>query len=228
MAWSKVAYASAANGGSQSATTGAVDTSGADLLVAVVAYYNVGTPAGGDLTDSKGNTWTKRGNQQGGAGGSLTMYWCNPSSVGSGHTFTFASASTYMALMVLAFSGSDTAGAFDQESTGGAPASQSSVQPGSLTADTYLGVTGISLDNSESGLTINGSFTQETAVAYAAANNEAGDVAWKVFAAGAENPTWSGYGATTSSARMWTFKLGSGGGGGGTTTRFLGLLGAGQ
>lgn len=221
MAFAKVAYASAANGGAQSATTGGVTTTGADLLIAFVAFYNIGTPVLGDFTDNKSNTWTKRGNQVSGSGGSLTQYYCTPSSVGSGHTFTFASANTYMGLAVLAMSGSDTVTPFDQESAGSSPTGQTSTQPGSLTADTYLGVTGVSLDGSESGLTVNGSFTLETpVVAYGAGVNEAAGLAWKVFSAGAENPTWSGYGSCVSSSRMWTFKVGSGGGGGGKPTLY--------
>lgn len=213
MAWVKKAYVTAAPG-SGGGTTGNIDTTGADLLVAVISYYGIGTPASGDFTDSKSNTWNKRGNQSGGGGGSLTMFWSTPSSVGSGHNFTFSRGSTFPAILVIAFSGSDTAAAFDQESAGGAPASSTSVQPGSLTANTYLGITGVCIDGSETGITIDSGFTRETAQAYSAGNNEAGDLAWKVFGAGAENPTWSGWPSAGNSARMWTFKAGTGGGGG--------------
>jgi hypothetical protein len=210
VAFSKIAYVTAAPG-SGGGTTGNIDTSGADLIVAVIAYYGIGTPAAGDFTDSKSNTWNKRGNQSGGVGGSLTMFWSTPGTVGSGHNFTFSRLSTFPSILVIAFSGSNTASAFSQESAGAAPATNTSVQPGSLTDSTALGITGVCLDGSETGITINGSFTREAASSYGSGNNEAGDLAWKVFAAGAENPTWSGWSSVNNSARMWTFAAGTGG-----------------
>jgi hypothetical protein len=88
-------------GNTTTVTTDAIDTTGANLLIAFGGYYN-GTPSA--FSDSKGNTWTVATNA--GAGTLLCQeYYCVPTSVGSGHTFQFDAA--FPGLIVLAYSGAN-------------------------------------------------------------------------------------------------------------------------
>lgn len=91
----------AATGFSNTVTSSAIDTTGADFLV-VVGQSDTDA---GVITDSKpGNTWNR---QSGGSNYGPVIYWCVPGvKVGTGHTFTMTSAGSYTAaLAVAAFSG---------------------------------------------------------------------------------------------------------------------------
>jgi len=112
-----------------STTTGAVDTTGADFLVVEAQWYP-GITSDVVLSDSKGNTWTPLTKR---TIGNLAhrMWWCAPTSVGSGHTFTVAATETYASLGAMALSGAH-ASPFGAES-GATFSSDPTVQPGSLT-----------------------------------------------------------------------------------------------
>jgi hypothetical protein len=88
-----LASANAAN-----ATTDAIDTTGAKLLIAVGASFSVA----GTFTDSKGNTWTVLPSQTAGVAYVCNVAYCINPTVGSGHTFSFSGA--YNSFRVLAFS----------------------------------------------------------------------------------------------------------------------------
>lgn len=85
-------------GNTTTVTTDAINTTGANLLIAFGGYYN-GTPSG--FTDSKGNTWTPLTGQGSGAT-FIQGYWSVPTSVGSGHTFQFDAAFPSLCVMALA------------------------------------------------------------------------------------------------------------------------------
>jgi hypothetical protein len=123
-----IAYLTSVGAGSSdnsTVATGAIDTTGATLLIAAVtAQYGPGT-----VVDSKGNTWhqlTTKTDYY-----SLALYWCVPSSVGAGHTFS-ASGGNYPSLWVAAFSGTHATAPFDAES-GATPGSGTAASPGSIT-----------------------------------------------------------------------------------------------
>lgn len=132
-----VANVSVGMTGVSGATSAAIDTTGATLIV-IAQSGVVGltlTP-----TDSKGNTWTALTAY---AGGSLTcqLYYCANPVVGSGHTFTVV-AGAAASIAVGAFSGTMNAA---PDSAGGAgAASGTTQQPGLLTpsVDNCLVVTG--------------------------------------------------------------------------------------
>lgn len=87
-------------GNTTTVTTDPIDTSGATLLIALGGYYSGSVT----FTDSKGNTWTPLTLQ--GSGTLFTqVYWCVPTSVGSGHTFHFDAA--FPGLCVMAFYGAN-------------------------------------------------------------------------------------------------------------------------
>jgi hypothetical protein len=105
-------------------TTDAIDTTGANLLVAV--YSNWATSA--TITDSKsGNTWTNLTGY--GSASRIRIAYCIPSDVGTGHTFT--ATNNFPSLAVFAFSGTHSS-PYDAES-GNSASSVTTIQPGSLT-----------------------------------------------------------------------------------------------
>src|SRR5688572_5662429 len=73
---------------SDNATTTAVDTTGATLLVLACTWFN-GTTVNPTVSDSKGNTWTGLTQQNNETATSIRIWYVNSATptVGSGHTF---------------------------------------------------------------------------------------------------------------------------------------------
>lgn len=185
MAFSAVAHTSTT--ATVNGTTAAVDTTGADLLVAVITGFGISS-AFVTISDSKFNTWTLIGSYQvsGGGNTNVGMYYVASPTVGSGHTFSFAGAS-FSAFLVEAWSGS-TATPLDQTNQAAA-AQAGSVTP---TQDNELLVAGVVPIDGASVTSIDLSFTISDNVAYAGGNNEAGAMAYLVeTTATAKNPTWT-------------------------------------
>jgi len=100
-AFALIAHA-AANGISTGATTVAINTTGANLLVVAISRY-APSPAPA-LSDSKGNTWTAL-TERASAGPAVRQYYCVGATVGTGHTFTVAGGESYSGIAVAAYSG---------------------------------------------------------------------------------------------------------------------------
>src|SRR5215831_1654148 len=92
--------------GATSQTTAAQNSTGANLLVAMIGHEN----AMSSFTDSKSNTWTHVGTSYGSSGKQIDCYYAeNPSSVGASHTFTATIASSgYVSIGVTSYSGAAT------------------------------------------------------------------------------------------------------------------------
>jgi hypothetical protein len=212
MAFSLIASTSDSLGATGGDST-AINTTGADLLVVVASWYaGVGDPT---LTDSKSNTWTALTRREGAAPGYATtrMYWCVPSSVGSGHTFTLSGADTYCTISVNAFSGAH-ASPYEAENgsiTGGINQAAGSVTP---TEDNCLVVTGMCAPETLGAVPSVSGYTSD-ATNYVGATSMAGGIAHLIqTTAGATNPLWewSGSPDTGSSAAVAVFKSAEGGG----------------
>jgi hypothetical protein len=80
-----------------STPSSAINTTGANLIVLVVARAGSSAP-----TDSKSNTWASAMSSPGPVGQTVDLYYCFTPTVGSGHTFQCAD--TFSAGAVLAFS----------------------------------------------------------------------------------------------------------------------------
>jgi hypothetical protein len=132
MAWSLLKHTKAGSTTSANATTPAIDTTGADLIVVCGAFYGLVSSIG-TLTDSPGNTYTILTSVRDGSNcGSVIAYIYAPTTNAS-HTFTITTAGNYPAICVMAFSGS-VSSPFDVQ--GGAHSSNSSVtsiQTGNIT-----------------------------------------------------------------------------------------------
>jgi hypothetical protein len=116
MSFSATPVAHATVKGSNGGTTAGVNTTGADLLVAVISYYN-GAGASPVPTDSNANTWTQIGTTQAGSNTSVKMFYVASPTVGTGHTFssTSSGASSFSSMEIGAWSGS-AASPLDQTS----------------------------------------------------------------------------------------------------------------
>lgn len=85
------------NGG----TTGTINTTGANLLVACVSYYaNATDPT---IADSKGNSWTLAKAQEGAQSSHIRLFYSVPTAVGSAHTFTVTGNGSMSSINLMAF-----------------------------------------------------------------------------------------------------------------------------
>lgn len=125
-----VAHTSLTPAANNGGTTGAIVTTGANLICVTVSSY-VGAPA--TLSDNKGNTYgLDRTKNDGASSSQLKLYHCLSPIVGSGHTFTLAGVGCYGTMAAEAFSGVNVAFGLDQNSAGGSSVA-SPVQPGTIT-----------------------------------------------------------------------------------------------
>ena len=116
-----------ANPSGDTATTGSLDTTGANLLIVAVAYGDVG--ADPTVSDNKSNTWT--GLTKGGIAAFVRLYYCYGATVGSGHTFSAQLASSSPSIEVIAWAGAASS-PFDQQN-GNDAASSTTCTTGSVT-----------------------------------------------------------------------------------------------
>lgn len=197
--------------GLNGATTGAVDTTGANLLVVSGGWFNGVTPDP-TFTDSKGNTWTAL-TKQTDAGLSGRMWWCSPTSVGSGHTFDMAGSTLAISFYIQAWSGA-AASPYDGEN--GASANATAViQTGSLTPSQANDLIVSSFVPSVAGTyTVDSGFTISDTIQFNSGVNEGGAQAYLIQgAASAVNPQWASGGAGASiTASIAAFKAAAGGG----------------
>src|SRR5574341_1375736 len=126
MAITLISNTPAARGAFAGATTDAIDTTGANLLiigmVCDAAYAT--TP-----TDSKSNTWTEATSYVSAGVVRVRLWYCIPTSVGTLHTFS-AAGSLIGHILAAAFGGVRQPG-FDQQN--GANGTGTTLQPGSIT-----------------------------------------------------------------------------------------------
>lgn len=132
----------AAAGNFNGGTTAGIDTTGATLLVAMVADQT-GTPT--TPTDSKSNTWVGIGSYLDPGNSARGRLWYSvPSSVGASHTFTSGGSVSQSTIAVAAFSGA-SATPLDLDSGHAFGFGEASPhQPGSITPsqDNCLVITG--------------------------------------------------------------------------------------
>lgn len=207
MAFALVANVGAATGGST--TTGAANTTGANLIVICIGANGVVVAP----SDSKGNTWTALTQRTSGAVGATQIFYCLNPTVGSGHTFT--SGGGFPTVTVTAWSGAATSSVFDVE-TGATSASASSLATGSVTPANAnsLVIASVGISDAMTGTAaITGGFTVSNAIYGQPGVTEGGGQAYLIqTSAAAANPTWSGWSpAGSCAAAIAVFKAAAGG-----------------
>lgn len=229
MAITLIASTSAGSSDGNSVTTGAIDTTGASLLVvAINSYALVNLPT---LSDSKTNTWNQLTAWFTTGDGVMQVclfYAVNPT-VGSGHTFTASEDASFAAIGVMAFGGANTTSPFDAENQN--EATGTSLQPGSVTPseDGEVLVTALGVTSSATGHSINSSYILEEEIGYASGEHFGIEMAYIIQgSAAATNPTWSWSNSENKSAVIACFKAATGGGGTAVRRRGRMLMGVGM
>lgn len=225
MAYVKLASLSAASSGGNTFTSGTMSTTGASLLVAVVASYNGASEP--TLSDSGSNTWTPltltgQGSTQ------VRMSYVNSSSptTSGSHSVTVTGTGSYASVAFVAFSGSASSpiDQFNHTESGSATAAPT----GSITPSvngTAL-IAAIGFDAATSGLSIDNGFTLLEFIAFSGGNNNGVGLAWKEQAtAAAINPQFSWVTSNVSATQIASFLPGGGGGGGTRPVKMAGPWG---
>ncbi len=196
-----------ANGGT---TATPIDTSGANLLIVMIADYGAGS--GGTLSDSKSNMWNALTVQMETSNSTRgRLYYAENAVVDSAQTFTYTGTGIYAAIGVMAFSGALTSSAFDQQNgdnTDPDPAG-TTMATGSVTPseDGEILVAGISLEIGPNTISVDSSFTGLIQVNHGV-NNEGLGMSYLIqTTAGAVDPTFSWSTNSQSAAVIATFKI---------------------
>lgn len=212
MAITRIAQASAVDTGTTVATTAAINTTGATLIVLVRAS-GAGSPP--TPTDSALNVWTAltEYNNTSSAGKMRAYYVVNPTT-NAAHTFSMSGAGG-PAIAVIAYAGTHASAPFDVENGDTTTPTGSSIQPGSVTPGTANEVVVTCAAQQQQGdtLTIGGTFgvrTATAATAFAPGISLADEIQ---TTATARNPTWSVTNFQNVSANIATFKAAAAAGG---------------
>ena len=175
---------SAASANQNDVTTAAIDTTGASLLVVSISS-NLGATAP-TLSDNKGNSWTTLTAYSFGASVRVAIAYSSGGTVGSGHTFSLSGGSSFPALSVASYSGTDTSDPYDKV------IGDNDLTPGSTTPtnDNALCVTGICPQQNGIGSpALNSGTVIESVLADSSFSNAIGHLIQGSKAA--YNPTWS-------------------------------------
>lgn len=199
-------------GGANGATTTGVDTTGANLCVAVVSYYNLGHPTVSDSVGGNSNTWNSLTPSDVGFSAGVTIWYSAVTHVGTGHTFTIAGGSTFSSIATACFAGV-AASPFDLEA-GSTTGSGTTLPVGPVTplVNDELVITGLS-NITVSSYTIDSGFTKLEDLTYTPGAYLGVTNAYLIqTTAGATNPTWTANSGGTMAAAIATFKASTGGG----------------
>jgi len=196
--------ASVCAGGQNGATSAAINTTGATLLVGVPSGLGGSAVA---LTDNKGNgSATIAGNSYN-SGSNITpliQYWLTPT-VGSGHTFTYSAGSSYEGFCVYAVSG--VTGVSDNNFTANAITTNTTTcQAGSITPGSGTHIVFASAYDNTTGETpaIGSSYTLPLFLPQSA-GNYVGTGAGYLVTGSATNPQWSGFTSQPISCMIMSF-----------------------
>lgn len=186
-------------------TTSNIDTTGADLLIAVVVSLTGQTPT---LSDNKSGVWTPR-TAQSSVSAKVQIYDCIPTSVGSGHNFTAAGSAVYPTLCILSLSGARQVTPFDAQNgahqDAGTTQATGSVSPSDdnelIIAALGAGATAASIDSSFT-------LSQSEPFNGAGSGTFAGGLAYLIQTAkGAVNPTWTIGSSMYSAVAIATYRI---------------------
>lgn len=222
MAFSYLVSAFKQGSSAGSGNTSALDTTGANLLPAVVVDYQ--SAAQVTPTDSKSNTWTALTSAFNSTFDRTTIWYSNTTAnpaVGSGHTFAANGTGTYASISVAAFSGAASSPLDQQNGTAGSVAatvSTGSVTPGQDNELLVFGLGGVQTETISVDV---GTLLQQGP--YSNGVTFCNAYAYQTqTTATARNPTFSWGGASHfCSAVIGTFKASAGGG----STRLVKMAG---
>jgi hypothetical protein len=186
-------------------TTSAIDTSGANFLVLVLANYSAS--ANTVISDSKGNTWSTLTAYDEAPNAKVQIYYVESPIVGAGHTFSGTGTTDFPAIAVAAFKNVKATGSFDQENGDASSGNFSSKQTGSVTPsfNNELLIAGNSTNFTDT-VSINSGFTLVENVTFTVSEHLGCAMAYKIQTAlNAENPEFTYSGSSDSATCIATF-----------------------
>jgi len=180
--------------GTNSATTNALNTTGANLIVLGLSCASSVTPA---ISDSQSNTWTQIALVSAGTGKCI-LYYCSAPSTSASHTFTASATNIFAFLAAQAWSGAKSSGPLDQQTSNGS-GSSATIQPGSITPSQNNCLVITAMNGSIAGtMSIDSSFSISDQKALVGSVNYTGAMADFVQGtAAAINPTWTNSGGAS-------------------------------
>lgn len=206
MAFSIIDHASGINTDHNTATSATLNSTGATVAFAEVQFQGISGAV--SLSDSKSNTpWTKVAHSDDGSGRSIELWYCNLTSVGSGHTASVTGTGTFPSINWLVCSGGFAT--LDQTNTNFS-ASASTLNTGSVTptTDNQILIAGGRVSGGGNSVnSIDSSFTLVSTNANDANNVASGIAALIETAATTKNPTFTFNSADVAVTAIATFKL---------------------
>jgi hypothetical protein len=191
-----VASVSKASSGAAVNTTNAIDTTGSNLLVAVMPL-SLAYIATAIVTDSKSNTWIALTSKAGANSAACRIFYCLNGTVGSGHTFSSGGGSNLSAIHVSAWKNVQ---AYSAEIGADTAISPGSITPGINGCLIIQGIGGF--PGGPSSIT---EYTITTSNPSVSGTVYGGGSAYLVQAgAAATNPTWSGISSAACVAAVFT------------------------
>lgn len=171
-------------------TTNNISTIGASLIVLIgVSYTSTTEP---NPVDSSGNTWIPLTKQETPANSRLRAFYCSGPTTSATHNFGFSAATTFPALAVLVYSGTDLVHPFDLEN--GNFSLSSSAQGGSVTPTNSGSVVISATSSSYTGIP-----TVDSGLSVVDGDGAVGGLNWALATADlietsptAKNPSWTG------------------------------------
>lgn len=213
----------AGSGDANNVTTGAYDTTGADLITCHIAYFD-GTAI--TFSDSQSNVWTPLTERNhSGVLFERTFYVVSPST-NAAHTFSVTSSGLAPSIGCLAWNNTHNSAPFEAETFNLTLAAETTVQPGAIAPadDGDVFITMLSGSADYLSASIDSGYTLQLSVPWSVFNARL-DIAYLIQAtAASSNPTWTipvaDFLLTTNTA-FKEFVMGGGGGGGGGGRRTL-------
>lgn len=189
-------------------TTPAINTSGADFIIASIGYLAAAGPP--TILDSKSNTWTALTKKEQTFSGNQIIYAKNTiGKVGLNHTFsTSGVGGPAPSLEIAAFAGSDLASPFDAENGTTQAAGPTTVQPGPVTAaqNNELTIASLAFDASMTA-SIDSGFSISDQENWNSGQDIGSALAWKTKGpTTAENPIWTIAAGAGTAATIAVFK----------------------
>lgn len=192
--------------GLANATTGSINTTGADFLVLSISCDSAHTAT---PTDSKGNTWTQLTSYTA-SEPRVRLWYSIPTSVGTSHTFASNGANLVGSIFVAAFSGVKQTAPADLQNgangTGSATLATGSITP---SEDNCLVISALAHNALGSPISIDSGFTElGPEIDFGSGDHYGGQLAYKVQTTAASvNPTWTrGVGTVGMAATVASFK----------------------
>ena len=207
MAVAFVASVIAGGSGSAGVTSGAINTTGATLIVLSITAYTGTTPTP-TVSDSKGNTWVGLTQKSTTTPITNRLFYCANPTVGSGHTFTIGGSTIFGGIAAAAFSGTLASPYLTENGATSGASSVTTIQPGSVTPsqDNCLIIAGMNANSLASQPSISGGFTA-LSLAGSSGNYGAFGIAYLIqTSAAAANPSWTWTTAQEANATIAVFK----------------------